>query len=146
MEEEMEKVIKEIDDYGGTVQAIEDGYLQSRIAHRALERKLDTDKGDRVVVGENYFRHAEGATDFGEVFRMDPDVSRKVIERFQRVKETRDQAAVDRTLAALRAAAVKEGENLMPYLVDCCHAYATVGEMVSTLKKEWGEFQEPVRL
>ena len=146
MEEEMEKVIKEIDDYGGTVQAIEDGYLQSRIAHRALERKLDTDRGDRVVVGENYFRHAEGATDFGEVFRVDPDVSRKVIERFQRVKETRDQAAVARTLAALRAAAVKDDENLMPYIVDCCHAYASVGEIVDTLKQEWGEFQEPVRL
>jgi methylmalonyl-CoA mutase N-terminal domain/subunit len=146
MEEEMEKVIKEIDDYGGTVQAIEDGYLQSRIAHRALERKLRADHGERVVVGENYFRHDESATDFGEVFRMDPDVSRKVVERFERVKQSRDNAKVERALAALRAAALKEDENLMPWIVDCCHAYATVGEMVGTLKKEWGEFEEPVRL
>jgi methylmalonyl-CoA mutase, N-terminal domain len=146
MEEEMEKVIKEIDDYGGTVRAVEDGYLQSRIARRALERKLDADKGERVVVGENYFRHAEQTSDFGEVFRMDPAISRKVVERFNKVKETRDNAAVTRTLAKLREAAVKDGENLMPWLVDCCHAYATVGEMVSTLKAEWGEFQEPVRL
>ena len=146
MEEEMEKVIKEIDGYGGTVRAIEDGYLQTRIARRALERKLDADKGERVVVGENYFRHAEQTSDFGEVFRMDPNVSRKVIERFNRVRETRDDVAVKRSLAKLREAAVNEGENLMPWLVDCCHAYATVGEMVSTLKQEWGEFQEPVRL
>ena len=39
-----------------------------------------------------------------------------------------------------------DSENVMPYLVDCCHAYATVGEMVATLKKEWGEFKEPVNL
>ena len=77
---------------------------------------------------------------------MDPNISQKVVERFNKVKETRDNAAVARTLAKLREAAVKDGENLMPWLVDCCHAYATVGEMVSTLKKEWGEFQEPVRL
>ncbi len=146
MEEEMEKILKEIDDYGGTVRAIEDGYLQSRIAHRALERKLDADRGDRVVVGENFFRHAEQTSDFGEVFRLDPDVSRKVIERFTKLKETRDNAAVERTLAKLRAAALDAGENLMPYIVDCCHAYATVGEIVDTLKREWGEFQEPVRL
>lgn len=146
MEEEMEKVIREIDAYGGTVRAIEDGYLQSRIAHRALERKRDTDRGERVVVGENFFRHVEQTTDFGEVFRLDPNVSRKVIERFERLKESRDDAAVTRTLVKLRAAALDERENLLPYIVDCCHAYATVGEIVDTLKKEWGEFQEPVRL
>jgi len=146
MEEEMEKVIREIDAYGGTVRAIEDGYLQSRIAHRALERKRDTDRGERVVVGENFFRHAEQTTDFGEVFRLDPNVSRKVIERFERLKESRDGTAVTRTLVKLRAAALDERENLLPYIVDCCHAYATVGEIVDTLKKEWGEFQEPVRL
>ncbi|HMM76539.1 MAG TPA: methylmalonyl-CoA mutase family protein [Gammaproteobacteria bacterium] len=146
MEEEMEKVIEEIDDYGGTIRAIEDGYLQSRIAHRALQRKLDADRGERVVVGENFFRHEEQTSDFGEVFRLDPNVSRKVVERFTKLKDTRDNAAVTRTLARLRDAAHTERENLLPYIVDCCHAYATVGEIVDTLKREWGEFQEPVRL
>ena len=46
----------------------------------------------------------------------------------------------------LGEAAERDDENLMPYLIDCCHAYATVGEMVSTLKSKWGEFQEPVGL
>ena len=146
MEEEMEKVIKEIDDYGGTVRAIEDGYLQMRIARRALERKLDTDNGERVVVGVNYFRHAEQRNELGEVFRLDPAAAGKVVERYLRVKNTRDNAAVERTLAALGSAATRDDINLMPLLVDCCHAYATVGEMVDTLKQHWGEFQEPVRL
>jgi methylmalonyl-CoA mutase N-terminal domain/subunit len=53
---------------------------------------------------------------------------------------------VDRYGCALAAAAATDDVNLMPLLVDCCHAYATVGEMVDTLKREWGEFEEPVRL
>ena len=51
-----------------------------------------------------------------------------------------------RSLDRLEQAAEHDGENLMPYLIECCHAYATVGEMVSRLKARWGEFQEPVRL
>ena len=54
---------------------------------------------------------------------------------------TRDRPAV----GALDEAAGNDGENLLPYLVECCHAYATVGEMVAVLKARWGEFQEPVK-
>ena len=82
----------------------------------------------------------------GEVFKLDPTVARRALEKFQRVLDTRSQAAVDKSLARLAEAARNDRENLMPYLVDCCHAYATVGEMVAALKKEWGEFQEPVDL
>ena len=49
---------------------------------------------------------------------------------------------VERRLAGLREAAAKDGENLMPYLVDCCHAYATVGEMCDALREVWGEYEE----
>ncbi|MBI5616951.1 MAG: methylmalonyl-CoA mutase [Gammaproteobacteria bacterium] len=146
IEEEIEKVIKEIDDYGGAIHAIEDGYLQMRIARRAYEKKLDIDRGARVVVGENYFRHAEDRTDIGEVFKVDPGIAGKVRERYQQLMDTRDDSKAQASLAKLREAALDENENIMPWLVDCCHAYATVGEMVTTLKREWGEFQEPVRL
>lgn len=67
-------------------------------------------------------------------------------EKYQQVLSQRDQTRVDQTLQALQEAAVKDDENIMPYLIDCCHAYATVGEMVATLKDQWGEFQEPIRL
>jgi methylmalonyl-CoA mutase N-terminal domain/subunit len=53
---------------------------------------------------------------------------------------------VQKSLDALSAAAAHEEGNLMPYLVECCHAYATVGEMVARLKEQWGEFEEPVHL
>jgi methylmalonyl-CoA mutase N-terminal domain/subunit len=146
MEAEILQVMRKIDDYGGVVKAIEDGWLQMRIAERALERKIALDEGTRVVVGVNRFRREDEKAGFGEVFRLDPDVSRKVVEKYEAVRQSRNGAEVERTLARLEAAAAKDRENLMPYLVDCCHAYATVGEMVQRLKNRWGEFQEPVRL
>ncbi|UQG62757.1 methylmalonyl-CoA mutase family protein (plasmid) [Marinobacter sp. M3C] len=146
MEEEARQVIEEIDDYGGVEKAIEDGYLQSRIAERAHERKQKVDRGETVIVGQNYFRREGQTDDFGEVFEVDPQASQQVQEKYQQVLSQRDQTRVDQTLQALQEAAVKDDENIMPYLIDCCHAYATVGEMVATLKDQWGEFQEPIRL
>ena len=68
------------------------------------------------------------------------------MEKFTALRDRRDNSAVAATLAKLSAAAEQDRENLMPYLVDCCHAYATVGEMVGELKRHWGDFQEPIRL
>jgi len=146
MDEEISKVIKEIDDYGGAEKAIEEGYLQRRIAERASARKKSIDSGEQVVVGENYFRHDDEKKDFGEVFRLNPEVAKRVTEKYNAIMESRDNATVKRTLARLEQAATSDNENLLPYLVDCCHAYATVGEMVGRLKRQWGEFQEPVGL
>jgi methylmalonyl-CoA mutase N-terminal domain/subunit len=146
MEDEILKVMQDIDRYGGVVKAIEDGWLQQRIAYRAYEKKRATDEGARVVVGQNRYRRADQAENYGEVFRLDPEISRRVLEKLERVKQTRDSGSVEKSLSALEGAAEKDNENLMPYLVDCCHAYATVGEMVGRLKAKWGEFQEPVRL
>ncbi len=98
------------------------------------------------MVGQNRYRREDQAENYGEVFRLDPAISGRVLEKLERLRQTRDAAAVERTLGGLEAAAAKDDENLMPYLVDCCHAYATVGEMVARLKARWGEFQEPVRL
>ena len=146
MEEAILKVIQEIDDYGGVIKSIEDGWLQMRVAERARERKLKIDRAETIVVGQNAFRRADQSEEFGEVFRLDPQAAGRVIERYESVRARRNQAEVERTLVRLQQAAAQDDENLMPYLVDCCHAYATVGEMVQRLKALWGEFQEPVRL
>ena len=126
MEEAITKVMGEIDAYGGVVRAIEDGWIQMRLAERGLERKLKADSGESVIVGQNHFRREGEQIAVGDVFTLDPTVAQRALEKFQRVLDDR--------------------ENLMPHLVDCSHAYATVGEMVSALKKEWGEFKEPVNL
>jgi methylmalonyl-CoA mutase N-terminal domain/subunit len=146
MEQAIEAVMREIDEYGGVIKAIEDGWLQMRLAERALERKTRIDDGETVIVGQNHFRRDDQKNEVGEVFHLDPGAAKRVLEKYRRVCDTRDAAAAERSLARLAKAAADDRENLMPYLVDCCHAYATVGEMVAALKKQWGEFQEPVRL
>ncbi|MGI3213192.1 acyl-CoA mutase large subunit family protein [Roseovarius tibetensis] len=145
MEEEIVRIMTEIDDYGGVVKAIEDGYLQSQIAERARERKLATDSGARPVVGVNVGTREKTETDAGEMFHQDPETVRHVTDKFEHVVANRDNGAVEETISRLRDAARTDDENVMPYLVECCHAYATVGEMITALKAEWGEFQEPIR-
>jgi len=146
MEEMITQVMSEIDVYGGVERAIEDGWLQLRLAERGLERKLDTDSGLNVIIGQNYFKKQDEEVKVGEVFTLDPTVAQRALEKFQRVLDTRNSQQVEASLSKLAKAAANDRENVMPYLVDCCHAYATVGEMVACLKKEWGEFKEPVNL
>ena len=105
-----------------------------------------SDRGERVVVGQNRFRREAQADSYGEVFRLDPQIAARVLAKHAEVKRTRDAARVEHLLAALETAAASDTENLMPLLVECCRAYATVGEMVGRLKRCWGEFREPVRL
>jgi methylmalonyl-CoA mutase N-terminal domain/subunit len=143
MEDEILKVMAEIEDYGGAIPAIEDGYIQMRIAKRALQRKEETDAEARVVVGVNRYQDDDEAGGVGEVFRLDPKNRDLIVEKFEAVRARRDNAAAEQALARLGKAADDETENLMPYLVDCCHAYVTIGEMVAELKQRWGEFQEP---
>jgi methylmalonyl-CoA mutase N-terminal domain/subunit len=80
------------------------------------------------------------------MFKLDPQTREQIIAKFEQVRDTRDNPVAEKCLARLSEAARDERQNLMPLLVDCAHAYATVGEMVGALKREWGEFQEPIRL
>jgi methylmalonyl-CoA mutase N-terminal domain/subunit len=146
MEAEIESVMGEIDAYGGVVKAIEDGWLQARLAERALQRKVDIDEKRTIVVGVNAFTQSGADQTSGEVFRLDPAAAQRVRDRFTALLDRRDGDAVAKALARLSEATTKDRENLLPYLVDCCHAYATVGEMVACMKQHWGDFQEPIRL
>jgi methylmalonyl-CoA mutase N-terminal domain/subunit len=143
MEEEILSVMEEIDAYGGVIKAIEEGYIQMRIAQRARERKEKVDAGERVVVGVNRYRHEDEKAEFGEVFRLDPENRRRILEKYQATREARNDSRAAEAIRRLGKAAQTDDENLMPYLVDCCHEYVTVGEMVAELKSHWGEFQEP---
>ncbi len=146
MEDEIMRIIGDIEDMGGAVKAIEEGRIQQMTSEAARRRKQAQDRGDSVVVGVNAFRNTDEDQDFGEVFSLDPKLSRRVTEKFLAVKDQRDNKAVAKSLDRLEKAAAKDNKNLLPYLVECCHAYAAVGEMVATLKGQWGEFEEPIRL
>jgi methylmalonyl-CoA mutase N-terminal domain/subunit len=146
MEEKILTLMEEVENYGGAVRAIEDGWLQVKVARRALQRKRDIDSGAFPIVGLNCFVRKDQQQAPGEIFHLDPKASARVLEKLRSIRDRRDNAEVERTLQRLEQAAAKDDENLMPYLVDCCHAYVTVGEMVQRLKQQWGEFKEPVRL
>ena len=92
------------------------------------------------VVGVNAYRHE----DDGEIptLRIDPALERKQIERVQAVRARRDAEGVERELARLREAAAKDGENLMPYLLDAARAHCTEGEIVRALQDVWGDYRE----
>ena len=146
MEDKILGIMREVDTQGGAVKAIEDGWLQMRVARRAHRRKTDIDSGATPVVGVNCFSHADQSVAPGETFALDPQASKRILDRLEAIKDSRNGATVERSLRQLDGAARNDVANLVPYLVDCCHAYATVGEMVRTLKTLWGEFKEPVRL
>ena len=146
MEQKIVEIMEEVDSYGGVIKAIEEGWMQARLAQSALQRKLDTDSGETVIVGHNYFKKENEDMTAGDVFTLDPTVAKRATEKFETLLDTRNQVEVDKTLAKLAKAAADDSENVMPYLIDCCHAYVSVGEMVACLKKEWGEFQEPINL
>src|SRR5439155_7052124 len=135
-------IMADLDNHGGMVQAIEDGYLQGLIADEAYRTHQDIEAGTRPVVGVNRFVSAEEPPEVA-TYELDAEGRELQLKRLARVKAERDSGAVQASLAALARAA--EGtENLMAPLIDCASAYCTVGEMVGALKRVWGEFRQPV--
>lgn len=143
MELEIRKIVEELDASGGVEMAIESGLIQSRIANRAYRRKKRRDAGEDVIVGENFFRSASESKDYGEMFKVSHETAARVTSRLKELRNSRDSQRVAKALDKLAAAAAGDG-NLMPLLIECCHAEATLGEMVSCLRDKWGQFKEPV--
>jgi methylmalonyl-CoA mutase N-terminal domain/subunit len=129
-----------IDELGGMVDAVKQNFPQREIADASFEQQIETDSGRRWVVGVNAYRHE----DDGQIptLRIDPALERKQIDRVQAVRARRDGAGVERELARLREAAAREGENLMPLLLDAARAHCTEGEIVTALQDVWGDYRE----
>src|SRR4051812_23449541 len=128
-----------IDQLGGMVEAVKQGFPQREIADAAYAHQCELDSGERVVVGVNGY--TEGDDGEFEILRIDPALERKQIGRVQAVRAARDGAEVERRLAVLREAAATES-NLMPALIECARAHTTEGEMVEALQQVWGSYTE----
>src|SRR5690349_17687673 len=139
LEEQAYAYFAKIDELGGMVEAVKRNYPQREIADAAFELQERIDLGEQVVVGVN--RYTEGDDGETPILHIDPELERKQIGRLQASRARRDGAAVERTLAELRAAAAGEA-NLMPRLLDCARAHATEGEMVEALQTVWGAYTE----
>jgi methylmalonyl-CoA mutase N-terminal domain/subunit len=144
LEEETVKLMKKIEDIGGMVEAIQSGHVQREILNMAYEHEKKIKSGEKVLVGVNRFIVDEKEKELS-LYEMDPEVSKRQIERLQRVKSVRDNKQVESTLEELRQAANGRG-NIMPPLIDAVKAYATVGEITDILRDIFGSFKEPVQI
>lgn len=143
LEKEAEEIFAEIDELGGVVQGIEDGYFQAKIAAAARRFQDEVETGRRMIVGVNEFREDDEAEVDIEILRIDESAGELQRDRLARLRAERDQAAVDEGLREL-ATAARNDANLMPPMLDAVRAYATVGEIRSTLEQVYGRFKEPV--
>jgi methylmalonyl-CoA mutase N-terminal domain/subunit len=134
--EEMEKVEK----VGGMVEAVSSGYVQREVARQAYEFEKRLQTGKVTKVGVN--RYTEGVDMEVELHEYNEEWARLQVDRLKELKAGRDNKSVTHTLKALEKAA-REEQNVMPHLVACCKAYATVGEMANVFRDVFGEYVEP---
>jgi methylmalonyl-CoA mutase N-terminal domain/subunit len=128
-----------IEAMGGTLRAIESGYIRNEIQNAAFDYQQAVESGEQVVVGVNRFRMEEH--DPIPAFRLDPALEQAQIERLRQVKASRRHISVVAHLDRLEEAA-RGSENLLPFILDAAAAYATVGEISDRLRAVFGEYRE----
>lgn len=141
MEDRILQEMKRVDDLGGMVQAVSTGYIQREVARQAYEFEKGIQSGEIVKVGVNKYTEGETSQEV-ELHEYDESWAEKQKKALQEVKRQRDNREVTRLLRELESTA-RLGKNVMPVLVDCCKAYATVGEMTGVFREVFGEWQEP---
>jgi methylmalonyl-CoA mutase N-terminal domain/subunit len=124
---------------GGTLAAIEQGFIQREIQDSAYRAQQAVDSGAAVVVGLNRF--ADGDARSVPTFNVDPDVERRQVERVRALRATRSVSAWSAALSGVEEAA-RSGANLVPRIIDAVEASATVGEIADTLRAVFGVYQE----
>ena len=137
LEARAEELIKQIDDLGGMVPAIEQGFVQRKIEESSYRLGKRVESGDRVIVGVNKFTEKEDVK--MELFRMSEEVAAQQCAALAEVRKGRDQDAAERTLDAMGTAAEGD-ENLVPLLRDAVRARVSIGEICRTLRGVWGEY------
>jgi methylmalonyl-CoA mutase N-terminal domain/subunit len=139
IEEGARALLTRIEATGGTLAAIESGFIQRQVQESAYKAQLAIDAGEAVVVGVNRFVTDEAASI--EVFQVDPQLEAQQVQRAQRVRASRDRQSWQAALDAVRGAAAGSA-NLVPPIITAVEANATVGEIADTLRSVFGEYRE----
>jgi len=138
LERKAAEYIAKIDEMGGMVKAIEEGYVQREIHDSAYQYQLQVEKGEEIVVGVNRFEIQEEPHD--NLLTVDPEVGKKQVERLEALKRRRDNDFVTRALGKLGDAA-RGQDNLMPPILEAVRGYASLGEVSDTLRGVFGEYR-----
>lgn len=142
MEEEANKIFNEIDYIGGVIPAIEAGYFQKEIADSAYRYQKELERKEKIIVGVNEFVEEDEKINI-PILQISPEVEKKQREKLSRLKETRNQELVEKSIARISGTALT-GENIMPALIEAAENYVTLGEMVEVLKQHFGTYEEAV--
>jgi methylmalonyl-CoA mutase N-terminal domain/subunit len=136
--------IRKIDALGGMVEAINKGYPQQEIQDAAYDAQRAVETKQQLVVGMNAFQVNEPPP--SGLLRVDEEVEKRQAQKMKQLRDTRDNASAKRAVDALRQAAKKEDENLIPLILDAVKAEATLGEISDALREVFGEHREHVVL
>lgn len=131
--------IKQIDDMGGSLKAIEQGFFQREIHDSAYRYQKEIESHERVVVGVNKFKSPEKQT--FKLLNIDANLSKDQIEKLQSLRKKRDNSKVQSALNKIKEVAASY-HNLMPAIIESVEAYATLGEITDSLREVFGEYQE----
>jgi methylmalonyl-CoA mutase N-terminal domain/subunit len=141
MERQAEDYFRQIEEYGGVIEAIEAGFFQHEIADASYRYQRSLETKERVIVGVNAFQKDESQQDI-ELLKIPPEIERGQARAVQDVRANRDAATVEAALAALKRACSDETHNVMPPLIDAVNALATEGEIVEAMVEVFGRYTE----
>jgi methylmalonyl-CoA mutase N-terminal domain/subunit len=142
MEEKILEEMKQIQEIGGMVHAVATGFIQRKVAHQAYEYEKGIQNGEYIKVGVNKYADETGDQTDVELHEYNEQWVDQQLAGLKEVRRTRDNREVTRTLKELEKG-TRAGKNVMPLLMDCCRAYATVGEMAGVFRDLFGEWEEP---
>lgn len=135
------QILQEVEERGGTIMLIEQGWFQKQIADFAYETALRKQSGEKPVIGVNRFAEPEEQHDI-EIHPYDPTTAERQVARTQRVRRERDNAQLARLLDRLVAVAQDDTQNIMPVTIELVKCGATMGDIVEKLKGLWGTYRE----
>jgi methylmalonyl-CoA mutase N-terminal domain/subunit len=144
MERQAEEYFRQIEEFGGCIEAIEAGFFQREIADASYRYQRSLETRERVIVGVNAFER-EGSEKDIELLRVEQKVEQEQAKRVQGMRTTRDAGTVETALAALKRACADESINIMPPLIDAVNAMATEGEIVDAMVSVYGRYTETPR-
>lgn len=138
IEEKAYQYIQTIDAMGGSVNAIEQGYIQNEIAKSAYLYQKQIEDKSKIIIGVNQFESNLNETK--PVFKIDDSIRKIQMDKLNQLKAERNNEQVAISLNNLRTASV-ENKNVMPYIIECVENYSTLGEIADVFRKEFGEFK-----
>jgi len=140
-EKKIFEILREVEERGGTIKLIEQGWFQKHIADFAYETALRKQSGEKPLIGVNRFVEKEEHVDI-EIHPYDQSTADRQIARTRRVRAERDNALIERLLDQLVAVARDESQNIMPITIELVKNGATMGDIVEKLKAVWGTYRE----